>query len=393
MDAALDRLNFYSSPEIAPLVRVCEITPWDRTGRSGWKFRARDEPYILLHDFYSRLPCFTNLHSVRASQLRLTQQALANLCLLPRLHHLSLTEGCRAVPGHILDLTLVRFETLTCFEYHEKPGAMEVESWFFLLPPAALSELDIRFNPENFGEQQCRKEIDLFPSFPSVQRLTITENAWIMDRTRLFLSKFPALRFFSIRHCLRRAYPSLLLPSPELPPLLEEFIGYHEDLHTFLPHPSVTRLTIHSSVPGFISVLQTIGSGNNLTSFSSLPSRNFELSSAQCSIHGYVNFILLFLEELPVCSLPPCLQKLALKLPYGLETELTIPPSDFVALQADFTEKHPRLNVLWLDVCGYPSSFVSRWRRNPKEQVIVEDHAGRNGNAARADFDSFWDEG
>ncbi|KAK7042755.1 L-aminoadipate-semialdehyde dehydrogenase [Favolaschia claudopus] len=89
-EAELDRLNFWSSPEIAPWVRSCTVRPLrsaleaDKVEESGGNGSA----LALLDIFFRRLPRFTGLCHLHAFIVHFTPLGLANLRQLPSLSSL-----------------------------------------------------------------------------------------------------------------------------------------------------------------------------------------------------------------------------------------------------------------------------------------------------------------
>ncbi|KAF8151075.1 hypothetical protein K438DRAFT_1988344 [Mycena galopus ATCC 62051] len=80
---ALERLNFYTSPRIAPYVRACTA----RLNHSRWQgsgsAQVNDDeatPHVLLNAFFARLPKFVALERFYTDRIRFTQLGIANLC-------------------------------------------------------------------------------------------------------------------------------------------------------------------------------------------------------------------------------------------------------------------------------------------------------------------------
>ncbi|KAJ7644749.1 hypothetical protein FB45DRAFT_784736, partial [Roridomyces roridus] len=83
----LERLEFWSSDEIALLVRECTVAPRSReeTEAEPVPLEDADSPHILMTLFLDRLGKFTGLKKLFASKVKFTQVGLATLCQLPLL--------------------------------------------------------------------------------------------------------------------------------------------------------------------------------------------------------------------------------------------------------------------------------------------------------------------
>ncbi|KAJ7259296.1 hypothetical protein C8J57DRAFT_1472090 [Mycena rebaudengoi] len=102
---AMERLTFWASPDIAPLIRVCEITPFGPPHRrSTSKSGLNHDPYVLLTAFFQNLARFVGLETIHATKIHFTKSALSNLCLLPNLRTFCV-EGYKEGPGEKVDLS------------------------------------------------------------------------------------------------------------------------------------------------------------------------------------------------------------------------------------------------------------------------------------------------
>jgi hypothetical protein len=91
LDDALQRLDFWSSPKIAPHVHSCTA----RSNPQRWQGSAQLDdggPHILMNAFFECLPLFTGLERLDADRIQCTQMGLANLCGLLVLAHVELSE-------------------------------------------------------------------------------------------------------------------------------------------------------------------------------------------------------------------------------------------------------------------------------------------------------------
>jgi hypothetical protein len=113
---SLQRLKFWTSPEIAPLVRACAITPFRRHAK-GLKFSTTDQPFVLLTALFESLMHFTGVQTISAAQVHLTQTGLVNVCRMPDLRSLSVTDYILA-PGQVLDFSSLESHHLFRLQLH-----------------------------------------------------------------------------------------------------------------------------------------------------------------------------------------------------------------------------------------------------------------------------------
>ncbi|KAJ6500808.1 hypothetical protein C8R45DRAFT_81472 [Mycena sanguinolenta] len=94
LDDALERLRFWASPRIAPHVRSCTISQKMALWKKSDTPVLRNDEHVLMNAFFEHLPHFTRLERLRADQIQLksTQTGLVNLCGLPALRELHLSE-------------------------------------------------------------------------------------------------------------------------------------------------------------------------------------------------------------------------------------------------------------------------------------------------------------
>ncbi|KAJ7749625.1 hypothetical protein B0H16DRAFT_868341 [Mycena metata] len=191
----MERLEFWTSTEIAPFVRICDVRPYPPSHPSHPDCCRTDEPYILLFSFFERVVRFTNLRLLSFIGVHFTQTFLTNLCRLPELTTLSVTNYAAAL-GHDIDFSQVKFQNLLELSLHDRiPGeGTDHSHWLRLLRPEFLTRLSIRLHSSHISE------IDRRPSFPHVTKLTLTlATSSQTPDIRRFLSKFPALRILEIR--------------------------------------------------------------------------------------------------------------------------------------------------------------------------------------------------
>ncbi|KAJ6585222.1 hypothetical protein B0H19DRAFT_1250099 [Mycena capillaripes] len=153
------RLEFWASEEIVPYVRHCKVQPLEfedveRTPPPG------EDPYILLMAFYDSLPRFVNLEVFDVFTLHLTNIAITNLCLLPKLTEMSM-EMCVIVEGETLHLDPSKLK-LETFRFAR---CDDLEEWWYrAVCPDVLHALDL--NVSESHNQQFFEEPSV-PCFPN----------------------------------------------------------------------------------------------------------------------------------------------------------------------------------------------------------------------------------
>ncbi|KAJ7096095.1 hypothetical protein C8R44DRAFT_989397 [Mycena epipterygia] len=258
VDRRLERLNFWCSAEIAPLVRYCDITArksWEHRNSSEWSF-STDSPYILLDALFERLLHFTGLQRLDASSVHFTQARVDTLCRLPILSELGVY-WCTVAPGECIvpapqalrvsDFCLVSDDKL---EYGDN-------YWIPLLHPDHLRALRAEFNP---------RTVQAIPSFTNVHRLSVTMDLPTPAQNLVILSKFPAVRVLELGGKGLLTDALALRPREQASavfPLLREYSGPYQPLPLFLPLTTLTHLIIPRCSPqDFITRVQGIQDPN-----------------------------------------------------------------------------------------------------------------------------------
>ncbi|KAJ7659051.1 hypothetical protein DFH06DRAFT_1194950 [Mycena polygramma] len=265
----MERLNFWCSDEIAPLVRACDITPM-RPTRITFVFNKSPNPYVLLDIFFARMAHFTSLRRLVMRYIDYTPLAMANLCRIPSLSSLFTDQfpGFREPTREPEPAAIPHALALSSFAIrHDVAREDGIAHWIPSLHPQHLRELDLMCNLAALGET-----IDAIPTFPRVHKLSMTINLSRMSYNRAVMAKFPAVRVFTIRGWGDVADgdpPDGRADVAPLPfPLLEEYIGPDKTLSIFLPQPTLTRVTILDGRPaGVIAQLQTARIPHNITAF------------------------------------------------------------------------------------------------------------------------------
>ncbi|KAJ7662263.1 hypothetical protein B0H17DRAFT_1185095 [Mycena rosella] len=384
LSSYMERLYFWSSDEIGPLVRSCSITPF----RVGYNYASACSD-LRVAPFLERLPRFTGLQRLYADGVSFPRSAMAVLCRLPALDHLEL-DVCRTVG-----------------ELH-LPGALHISdslSDYLILRPTAgcvcsidhLRQLELCCEPLALA--------DTLPIFPHVHELSAS---WWKDpldihKILVFLSKFPALEVLTLQR-----YGAELLTLHEagarasrLFPLLREYTGAACTLPVFLPLPTLACLTVSICNPHeLFAQLEEFRPFNKITSltvsFSVFndtlePFDNTALSTlcglfpqlqelrVAISHYGAISVILTiyiqpaaFLEALPQTPLlPPSLESLyfAWNFDWELEYDVLPPPEnlpEFAALRDALVMRCPDLTALCID----GEDFIDKWRKYSDGTVV-----------------------
>ncbi|KAJ6506789.1 hypothetical protein C8R45DRAFT_970574 [Mycena sanguinolenta] len=242
------RLEFWFSDEIAHHVRSCKIAArrpmWDDR-----KFRETDSPYILLAPFLNDLARFTSLTKFEADGIDFTPSRMALLCRAPALAQVELV-GC----GFDVD-TRERIDKISlplgvsCFSFKIEAWARVVRGlnpWAPLLRPEFLHQLEFVGSPRFFGD-----DLAAIPTFPHAHTLIMDVNCSTMAYNLSILSKFPAVRNFTMHGILGALQdgPGVLVNTSTLLPIIQQYTCDCKAVALFFPRPTLTHLTIDLCTP------------------------------------------------------------------------------------------------------------------------------------------------
>ncbi|KAJ7453042.1 hypothetical protein B0H11DRAFT_2201142 [Mycena galericulata] len=254
LEAALERLEFWFSPKVAPHVRSCTA----RYNMSRWQgslLMSHDRvPHVLMNSFFERLPKFTGLKRLNTDQIQWTQLGIVNLCALSALTHLELSRSQMAFGERIdpssLTLRISTFITNCDFSMHVV--------WLSLLSRDTLRELSLSY-PHALARP------GVLP-FPHVHKLSVNEFPIRTEGTHAMCTKFPTLRVLVSDY--RGVLHIPLAQMSEIFPVLERYTGSHRNLHIFTHRTTLTHITLDSGFQ-FSNVLtefQGVVSLPNITS-------------------------------------------------------------------------------------------------------------------------------
>ncbi|KAF7348711.1 hypothetical protein MVEN_01390000 [Mycena venus] len=326
LDDALERLSFWSSPRIAPLVRSCTAT-WNMY---RWHGSAQVEDtgsaHVLVNTFFERLPLFTGLQRLYTDRVQFTQTGIVNLCALPALTHAEFTSS-RVAAGEHLDpsSSTLRVATfITRFDYMN-------DFWIALLSHDILRELKLSDNHALADSK--------VPPFPNVHTLTVSDISMRGREISSILTKFPAVRIFSTDYTgvLRDMTP---MQESSIFPVLQEYTGAYQNLHIFVQRTSLTHITLESGYP-FRNLLPELHGVTALRNITSLTAR-FSTSVEDMFDEAEINTIFTFF---------PCLSELQLSLLPDAEDDGGFTPqaTSFLQMLATMTSLPSTLKSLSLD--------------------------------------------
>ncbi|KAJ7446115.1 hypothetical protein FB451DRAFT_791514 [Mycena latifolia] len=187
VDLLLQRLEFWTSANIALCVRSCHVTlrPLPPPPNAhGWRFSHHlDNPYILLTALFNSLPHFANLHHLFLREVHVTQIGMQSLCLLARLQILEV-DLCS---GDTIDSSKLIPPRISHFRFrHDITVITGVDHWIPFLRVNTLRHLDITYH------ERLWNRLGAFESFPSVTSLIISANGRTIPRALEVLFKFLA---------------------------------------------------------------------------------------------------------------------------------------------------------------------------------------------------------
>ncbi|KAJ7060125.1 hypothetical protein C8F01DRAFT_1144077 [Mycena amicta] len=194
--AYLERLDFWLSDAIAPLVRTCEIETWDRRGwlPSDAPLTTSDDPDGLLGELIPRWERFSRLQGVTLSGLAIGANLLFKLSRMSTLRELRVN-GCTVKTTEPFPLMLEGPQLSEVSFTGSKDAAQDMDMglWTPFLDPRYLRKFKIGgiLRSWNDGTPHRRFPLvtelsftlpkkgqtlqDILAKFPAVQTLTITQ--------------------------------------------------------------------------------------------------------------------------------------------------------------------------------------------------------------------------
>ncbi|KAF7340957.1 hypothetical protein MSAN_02081000 [Mycena sanguinolenta] len=418
----LARLQFWSSPDIAPLVRTCRVSDWSNEGVGimipsncgvhGWSFQRTEDPYILLTAFFDALPRFTSLRHLTLNKVHFTQSGFKQLALLCNLRILEVFL-CSVVHGEVVDtgeLASLHVTQFT-FRHHAVPEPC-VEHWIPLLNPQILTHLDVAYNTAVLSKIQASTS-----TFPCVKSLKIMMDLCLPTWTRM-LSKFPAIEVLDISRLRLDSDDGVGEPHAPLRDLLlalREYTGPEELLQFLVPIPTLRRVSVPAwSARSFDDIIQfetVTSTANNVSSLHAeigdldTDELYFAAVCSMCSVfprltelHVKISENALFKpdeflkeleQELP---LPARLQKLALHWQYPdreLVADVDFGPPDLNSVKDALVAEYPDLKMIWVEGSGI--MYLWRKERGVLQHTFEEEALEDVAQIRREEFSRLWD--
>ncbi|KAJ7784351.1 hypothetical protein B0H16DRAFT_1492211 [Mycena metata] len=352
-----ERLEFWASEEIAPLVRECVIEPLEFEAPRRKRPEGED-PYTLLNAFFALLPRFVNLQGINAFTIHFTNASLATLSLLPKLTKVGV-EMCSMVEDE-RPQPLSSPLKLTTFTFGNNED--QEEWWYRALSPDTLQKLGLDLSQLQW--QYLFSEPPL-PTFPNVHTFYLAVGRAMGPHHFRHLAKFPGIRNLHLARCI--VFPGFApnlddLGDIKFCPVLENYKG-PVALLPFLTLDTVKNLNIDPcEFDDFVGTMRRVWKPNNLvtleitfchllTSLTDLAELLPELEILRVIMHRR-NFPVeddagtatTFWGNLPSTHLPPKLIKLA------IDMELTQPAEapDLPKVKDALFAARPTLKTLWI---------------------------------------------
>ncbi|KAJ7505952.1 hypothetical protein B0H11DRAFT_1976796 [Mycena galericulata] len=401
VDAYLQRLNFWSSDEIAPFVRSCTIQPW--YGRENCV--PAEAPYILLAAFFEHLDRFGGLERLHAMEIDFTH---AGLAALGRSSVRDVTINMSRLPP----LEGIDFSSLALNVSSFCNGDIRLDpQWISLLRPQYLRKLQLRnHQPLEF----LGNNTDSLPSFSLVEVLSLHVDTSQISHHLSLLTKFPAVQVLSLQPLDPNQHGGPLpeIQFSELFPVLREYTGTSETVPLFLPLRTLERVAVDTRCNSerFATRLRGVGSPTNVSSlnakfygfahdkldtictvFPALVELSIDIwlfGPEQVSVPSKATSFFRMLTEKP--TLPATLERLAIC--WDLRGHNAEPPNRELpalpALRDALLAGCPNLQCFWLD--GH--DFMFQWRRWPGGRVVERTATNSDDTEVlRKDFDAFWE--
>ncbi|KAJ7201491.1 hypothetical protein B0H12DRAFT_1244233 [Mycena haematopus] len=234
---AFRRLQFWTSPEIAPFVHLCRVS----AGVPGLPQHLHiHKRWPVLDEFFDSFHHFTNLRRLSIVEADYNPTFLRTLRLLPNLIHLELMFsrlGKPAIDSDLETLPLLEIPEFTFF------GRGSLQHWF-----PFLRRTKLRHFSTSCDEWLLAQLLSGDP-FPCVTRLEIQmDKASTLFTNLRVLAKFPATEILTIRYRGKgKGFEGSgrdRTPLFGVLPLLKQYQGPDDLLDVLLPIPSLQRLIL-----------------------------------------------------------------------------------------------------------------------------------------------------
>ncbi|KAF7357273.1 F-box domain-containing protein [Mycena sanguinolenta] len=235
------RLRFWTSDDVAPLVRECTVAPQTIGSAERGSYAACHDGDVLLRTFVQLLPRLTNLRKLSAFSVEFKQPFIDALVSVPNLKEIELG-SCVTKEGITADhqLNVERLSFLDADRYgYETVGA---QNWFSIVDMQMLTHLCL------LSRNAVRTILNAgtaAPAFLNVVALAVDVNSLKQPRDLVALRRFPAVRQVHISMYVEPPQPS----NPSLFPVLDTYHGPPEFLMFLDSRAPLRRLQIDQCLP------------------------------------------------------------------------------------------------------------------------------------------------
>ncbi|KAJ7021607.1 hypothetical protein C8F04DRAFT_1273464 [Mycena alexandri] len=377
-----ERLEFWASGEIAPLVRQCMIGHL-KFETSGRKRPEGEDPYTLLNALFALLPRFVNLEALGAFTIHFTNASLATLSFLPKLTKIGV-EMCSLVEDKQLQPLSTPLK-LTTFTFGNNEDQSE-EWWYRALSPKTLQKVGLDLSQLHFQYLFSDDMQPPLPTFPNVHTFYLAVGRPMGPHHFTHLAKFPGIKNLHLAKCF--AFPGFApnlndLGDTKFCPVLENYKG-PAALLPFLTMTAVKNLNIDPcQFDDFVGAMRRVSKSNNLvileitfcqllTSLTDLAELLPELEILRVTmcpsrfpVQDDPGTATTFWDNLPFTHLPPKLIKLAIDMDLDQPAEAPDLPKSKDALFA----AHPTLKTLWIHSPYY--AYVCSMMPHEEQNVVA----------------------
>ncbi|KAJ7834419.1 hypothetical protein B0H13DRAFT_2426903 [Mycena leptocephala] len=380
------RLEFWSSDEIAPLVRSCDITP----SRKDVPDFQHQNPRLLLDAMFARLPRFSGLRRIYALKVEFNQTSI---------------ESCAACPtSNTCSSSSAGSITRAWASRRRYPLAFDAGPTF--PPRIGCRSLSEAFDLGNDNEEH-EGEASLSKYFPNVSKLSVGMCYKDIPAHVKVLAKFPAVRTLSLESWGSRDVPEAL--AANILPVLAEYTGSYDTLRMVFPRATLVHLTVTiCEAWELIAELKAIPLLNTVTTLDltlySVTNIDFNTivgffpQLVELRIAGGAESHPSTNKNIPGALLanpaviPPSLERLALSwpnLPHWPDLRRR-PPPELAKLRDTLVTQCPALALLWFD----SATFSLQWQKSKLDGTVREklalDRASVRKLSASQSFAQFW---
>ncbi|KAJ7644867.1 hypothetical protein FB45DRAFT_898853 [Roridomyces roridus] len=358
---SLERLAFWTSDKIAPLVRSCHVEPWPTAddAKTDAAIFPTAEPLTLLDPFYKRLGSFTNMVTLEARLLHFTPEGVEGVCALPNLKKLRLvscTAAWSADESHPYSLSVTHLSIDSRLDFStELVGGFE--SWLSLLRPECIESLKLPWNREVAIER-----MQPIATFSKLRKLRIRMDASTIDQSFIDFLLSTRVEDLDLRGPGTLPFDrDITIPTPFMP-RLKAYSGPISTMRLFLKCPNLVRLTAEGNVEIFRERLLQLSAPPNVTSLSLILSF-YDLSHVVEVISFFPHltelrititdsrynsdYLTQLVNHLPNIAISSTLKRLAVTLRDVPRFSVQYPKFDYAPARRRLLQHHPVLETVW----------------------------------------------